>query len=371
MTHYCTGFPMLKPATILSLILVLLCPATLPAQSTAEKETLIVYSGRAERLIKPVIQAFTDKTGIRVELLTSKTAALINRLTAEGDRTPADVLITNDAGGLEQARKRGIFRPFHTDSPSIETTPSSSRRTGDPPHRSQRIEQIIPSSFRAEDNTWIGLSGRVYIVVYNTKRLPKPNLHSVLELADPQWKGNIAIHHAGSEYLQSGVSIVRAVHGDETTREFLRGLKENAGNHVYGKSSQIVNAVARGDVALGLVNHYYIYRHLAKHPDASIAALMPDQDNTQMGALLNVAGIGIIRQRTHPKHAERFVEFLVSEEGQNMFARLNKEFPLRAGVPKHPDLKPLEGLKTASVPLSKLGTLHDQTLTLMESVGMR
>ena len=360
-----------QPFALLFILLLTLWPSFLFAASGSNMNSLTVYSGRAERLIKPVLQAFTEKTGIRVELLTSKTAALINRLAMEGDRTPADILITNDAGGLEQARKLGLFRPMYAESQAIHTTTASNQMSSEEEPLFRSIEQIIPSSFRADDNTWIGLSGRIYILVYNTELLPAPNVHSVLDLAKPKWKGKIAIHHAGSEYLQSGVSVIRAVHGDETTQEFLRGLKENAENHVYGKSSQIVNAVARGEVELGLVNHYYIYRHLAKHPSAPIAALMPDQEDTQMGALLNVAGVGIVKQTAHPEQAEQFVAFLVSEEGQNMFARLNKEFPLRAGVPKHPDLEPLKEIKTASVPLSKLGNLHKKTLTLMESVGMR
>lgn len=371
MRHQMTATRTFQTFALLSLLLFTLWPSALFAKSQGKADTLIIYSGRAERLIKPVLEAFTANTGIHVELLTSKTAALINRLSLEAERTPADILITNDAGGLEQARKRGILQPLHTLSQGIHTA-SGSGQTTNPAHPViQTIKTVIPQAYRATDNTWIGLSGRMYIVVYNTTLLPTPDVQSVLDLAKPRWKGKIAIHHAGSEYLQSGVSVIRAVQGDAATREFLHGLKENAENHVYGKSSQIVNAVARGDVALGLVNHYYIYRHLAKHPDASIAALMPDQDETQMGALLNVAGIGIVKQTAHPEQAERLIAFLVSEEGQHMFARLNKEFPLRAGVPMHPDLTPLKGMKTASVPLSNLGSLHQQTVTLMESVGMR
>lgn len=364
-THY------FSKTVLLSLLLITLWPSFLFAASESSATSLVVYSGRAERLIKPVLDAFTEKTGIPVELLTSKTNALINRLAMEADRTPADILITNDAGGLEQARKLSLLRPLYSASNAIHTTSTIHRHPSESEKLFQHIQQVIPASARAKDNTWIGLSGRIYILVYNTKLVPNPNIRSVLDLAKPQWKGKIAIHHAGSEYLQSGVSVIRAVQGDETTKEFLEGLKKNAKNHVYGKSSQIVKAVARGDVALGLVNHYYIFRHLAKNPGASIAALMPDQEDTQMGALLNVAGVGIVKQTAHPDQAEQLIAFLVSEEGQNMFARLNKEFPLRAGVPKHPDLAPLKEIRTASVPLSNLGTLHEETLTLMETVGMR
>ncbi len=194
--------------------------------SAAEK--LTVYSGRAERLIKPVLDEFSSKTGVQVDLLSSGTTELVNRLKAEGDRTTADLFLTNDAGSLEQARVAGILRPLNM----------------------REIERAIPPQFRAPDNAWIGLSGRFWIIVYN-KTLVKPGeLKSLLELGDPKWKDKIAIPNAGSEYLQAGVSVIRATHGDAKTKQFLEGLKENAGGQVYQKSSQIVEAVAKGQASV-------------------------------------------------------------------------------------------------------------------------
>ena len=159
-------------------------------------DKLTVYSGRAERLIKPVLDEFTSKTGIQVDLLSSGTTELVNRLKAEGDRTPADLFLTNDAGSLEQARAAGILRPLNM----------------------REVDRAIPPQFRAPDNAWIGLSGRFWIIVYN-KTLVKPEeLKSLLDLADPKWKGKLAIPNAGSEYLQAGVSVIRASHGDTMTK---------------------------------------------------------------------------------------------------------------------------------------------------------
>ena len=157
----------------------------------------------------------------------------------------------------------------------------------------REVERAIPAQFRASDNSWIGLSGRFWIVVYNTTMVKPDQIKSLLDLADPQWKDKIAIPNSGSEYLQAGVSVISATHGDEQTKQFLQGLKTNAGTQVYQKSSQIVEAVAKGQVAVGIVNHYYIYRHLAAQPTAPIAALMPDQQEGGMGAIMNVAGIGV------------------------------------------------------------------------------
>ncbi len=323
---------------------VALSPAPIPA---AEK--LTIYSGRAERLIKPVLDAFTAKTGIQVELLSSGTTELVNRLKAEGERTPADALITNDAGSLELARTAGILRPLNM----------------------REVDRAIPAQFRAPDNAWIGLSGRFWIIVYNTT-LVKPNqLKSLLDLADPKWKDKIAIPNSGSEYLQAGVSVIRATHGNEKTKQFLQGLKTNADAQVYQKSSQIVDAVAKGQIALGIVNHYYVYRHLVTQPTAPIAAFMPDQQEGGMGAIMNVAGIGIVKSTKHLDGAKLLVEFLVAQAGQRLFADLDKEYPLHVEVKADPALMERKSFRAAQVPLTKLAELREPTLTLIEQVGLR
>lgn len=322
----------------------LVTPVPAPA---AEK--LIVYSGRAERLIKPVLDAFTAKTGIQVDLLSSGTTELVNRLKAEGDRTPADVLITNDAGSLELARAAGLLRPLNM----------------------REIDRAIPPQFRASDNSWIGLSGRFWVIVYNTTMVKPDQLKSLLDLADPKWKDKIAIPNSGSEYLQAGVSVICATIGDDRTKKFLEGLKENAGTQVYQKSSQIVDAVAKGQVAVGIVNHYYVYRHLATQPAAPITVLMPDQQEGGMGAIMNVAGIGVLKHTTHLDGAKLLVEFLVAQAGQKMFADLDKEYPLHPEVKADPALVERKSFRAALVPLTKLAELREPTLTLIEQVGLR
>lgn len=312
-------------------------------------DTLVVYSGRAERLIQPVLDAFQAESGITIQMLTADSTALLNRLRMEEARTPADVLITNDAGTLERARELQLLQPS--------VVPD--------------VENAIPSRFRAPDNSWIGLSGRIWVIVYNTTMVKPGDISSILDLAEPQWKGRIAIPSAGSVYLQSGVSVIRAVQGDEIATEFLRGLKDNAGSLVYGKNRQIVAAVARGEVAAGPVNHYYINRHLAKHPDAPIASLPTDQETQGMGVVLNAAGIGVTAHTKHLMQAQALVRFLISPKGQRMFADVNKEYPLNPNVTAAPELLPLQSIQVASVPLSRLAQLRDPTMTIIEEVGLR
>ena len=331
------------------LALACLLATLLQSMSAPSAEKLTVYSGRAERLIKPVLDEFSAKTGVQVSLLSSGTTELVNRLKAEGDRTPADLFLTNDAGSLEQARLAGVLRPVNM----------------------REVERAIPPQFRAPDNAWIGLSGRFWIIVYN-KTLVKPGeLKSLLDLGDPKWKDRIAIPNAGSEYLQAGVSVIRATHGDAKTKQFLQGLKENAGGQVYQKSSQIVEAVAKGQASVGIVNHYYVYRHLAAQPSAPIAAFMPDQQETGMGAIMNVAGVGIVKSTKHLETAKLLVEFLVAQAGQKLFADLDKEYPLHPDVKADPALVERKTFRAAQVPLTRLAELREPTLTLIEQVGLR
>ena len=323
-------------------------PGVTPSASSAT-DKLTIYSGRAERLIKPVLDAFTAKTGIQVALLSSGTTELLNRLKAEGDRTPADLFITNDAGSLELARTAGLLHPLNM----------------------REIDRAIPSQYRAPDNSWVGLSGRFWIIVYNTNQVKSDQLRSLLDLADPKWKDKIAIPNSGSEYLQAGVSVIRATYGDERTKQFLIGLRDNGGTQVYQKSSQIVEAVAKGQVSLGIVNHYYVYRHLATQPGAPITVFMPDQQEGGMGSIMNVAGVGIIKQTKHLDSAKLLVEFLVAQAGQKLFADLDKEYPLHADVKADPALIERKSFRAAQVPLTRLAELREPTLTLIEQVGLR
>jgi len=346
MTFVCS-LPTVRRTILSGLLLLVVAGFFVPSAPAADP--LTIYSGRSERLIKPVLDAFTVATGIQIELLSSGTTELVNRLKAEGDRTPADLLITNDAGSLELARTAGLLHPLNM----------------------REVERAIPAQFRAPDNAWVGLTGRFWIVAYNRTMVQPDQVQSLFDLADPKWKDKIAIPNAGSEYLQAGVSVIRATYGDEKTRQFLQGIKTNAGSQVYQKSSQIVEAVAKGQVPLGIVNHYYVYRYLATQPDAPIAVVMPDQHEGGMGAIMNVSGVGIIKSTKHLDSAKLLVEFLVAQAGQKLFADLDKEYPLHQDVKADPALVERKSFRAALVPLSKLAELREPTLALIEQVGLR
>ena len=312
-------------------------------------DSVVVYSGRAERLIKPVLDHFEQTTGTTVQLLTAGSTELVNRLRAEKARTPADVFITNEAGALELARSLQLLQPIAV----------------------PEIASAIPEPFRAPDNSWIGLSGRMWVIVYNTKTVDPSSIHSLLDLAAPTWKGKLAIPTANSEYLQAGASMVLAAKGKQIANDFLQGIRDNAGNEVYGKNRQIVDAVAKGKVSVGIVNHYYIFRHLAKDPEAPIAPLITDQEEGGMGSIMNVAGIGLSAHGKHLSPAKKLIAFLISPTGQQMFAQINKEYPVNPAVSADPAVPQASSFRASTIPLTRLAELREPIIQEIQRLGLR
>lgn len=308
-------------------------------------ESLVVYSGRSDKFVKPVVEAFTRETGIKVTIHSGSSTSLLNKLKLEGDRTSADVFISNDAGSLQKGTDMGLFKAVSND-----------------------IATRIPANYRAADNSWIGLSARARVLVVNTKQKETDFVNSVFDLADPRLKGKLAITHSANGSYIAGVTVYMNKAGKEKTASWLKGMKDNVGGQVYNKHSKIVKAVASGKKSIGLVNHYYIYRHLEKHPHAPIAIRIPDQDG--MGVAWNVAGAAIVRHVKNIKQADAFMDFVTSKKGQQIFARVNREYPTREGIAADKMVPAAGSYKVADVPMATLGKQRNATIDLIESVGM-
>lgn len=327
--------------------LILLIFAGLYALQVAAAEPLVVYSGRTDKFVQPVVEAFEKETGIEVLLHAGGSTALLNKLKLEGARTDADLFISNDAGNLQTGSTMSLFRPI-----------------------SDAIAEVIPANYRAPDNTWLGLSARARMLVVNSEQSDTDFVKSVFDLADPRLDGKLAITHSGNESYIAGVTVYMLSAGKAVTRDWLQGMKDNVDGSVFNKHSKIVNAVAAGKKAIGLVNHYYIYRHLDQHPDAPLKVIAPDQGEGGMGVAWNVAGVAISRHSQRVEDAEKFVAFLASEQGQKMFAEVNREYPTRPGVPAADEVPALDSYKVADVPMARLGEQRNATLDLIEQVGM-
>jgi len=318
--------------------------------SAAKQDKLVIYSGRSDKFVKPVVKAFTKATGIKAVIHAGSSTSLLNKLKLEKAKTDADIFISNDAGNLQRGNQAGLFSPV-----------------------TNKIASVIQAEFRGKDNHWLGLSARARVLVVNTKAKELDFVESIFDLADPRLKGKIGITHSSNESYIAGVTVYMLSAGKEKTTDWLKGLKTNSKGRVFNKHSKIVKAVAKGKKAVGLVNHYYIYRHLNKNPNAPIRMLIPDQKSKQdspMGIAWNVAGAAITKHSKKKELAMRFMAFVSSKAGQKIFAEVNREYPTRSDVDAAPMLPKASSFKVAPVSMYKLGEDRNATIDLIESVGM-
>jgi len=323
---------------------------------------LVVFSGRREPLITPVLELFKQKTGIQITLKSGSATALAQQILQELPNPSADVFISNDSGTLEFLRLKGALQPY----------------------LSEPIKKIS-ERFRARDGSWLGVSGRSRAIIYNTKLVKPEELPTtVFDLINPKWKGKIAATNAGNESFVAWVSALRLTLGDELVKTFLLKLKENKIALLSSSHTDIRKAVGRGEFAIGLINHYYF--HLQKQePDPAVrevGILYHDQGAFQMGTLINAAGAAIVKNAKNLQEAQQLLDFLVSPEAQKLFAELNFEYPLLAGVPTEPSVleavqqntnckkaSPIDCLKQLPVSLDDLGEQLEKTQKLLEDVG--
>jgi iron(III) transport system substrate-binding protein len=325
----------------LLLIALVLAPTTV-AQPPGE---VVIYSGRSEPLIVPVIQLFQQQTGIKVTLQSGTATALANLVLQEQPNPRADLFIANDAGTLEFLKLKGALQPYS----------------------SEQIKKI-PEQFRARDGSWLGVSGRSRVIMYNTKLVKSEELpNSVFALTDPRWKNKIAMATTRNESVIAWVTALRLTKGDAFTKEYLLKLKAN-GIVTLNGHTDVRKAVGRGEFPLGLVNHYYY--HLELRDGSPVGVIYPDQGPDDIGVLVNAAGAAIIKNAKHLKEAQLFLDFLASPQAQKLFAELNFEYPLLPGVPTAPGVKPLAEIKLMPVRLDELGKELEQTLKLLDEVGL-
>ncbi len=310
-----------------------------PQAEQAQQESIVVYSGRDEELVQPLVDQFEAETGIQVEVRYAGSAELAAQLLEEGENSPADVFFSQDAGALGAVSNAGLFTKL----------PSS-------------IYGLVPSAYSAADGMWVGVSGRVRVLNYNpatVTELPK----SVFDLADPSWKGRIGIAPTNASF-QAFVTAMRVVEGDEKTLAWLQAMKENA--VIFEKNGAILEAVEAGVVDAGLINHYYWFALAKEQGIDNMNSKLAQFESNDVGNLINAAGVGILKDSPA---AQKFVEYLLSETGQTYFAEQTREYPLIAGVSAADDLTPLEQIPAPKVDLSDLDSL-ERTLELIRQAGL-
>lgn len=335
----------LRPALLALALLVLALVAT-ACGSSEDENRLTVYSGRNEALIGPLLDRFERASGIELEVRYADTAELAATLREEGDRSPADVFFAQDGGALGAITKAGLFADL-------------------PP---RTLDEVEPS-YRSPVGQWVGTSGRVRVIAYDKRELQPADLpDSVFDLADERWKGKIGWAPTNGSF-QAFVTAMRKVHGDARTERWLTAVKDN-GAQAYDNNLLVRDAIAAGEVQVGLINHYYVMEALREeeHPeDYPVALHFPP--NGDVGALINVAGVGILRSSEHKAEARRLVTFLLSREAQTYFREETAEYPIAAGVRPLAELPALASIEQPDVDLSDIDDLQG-TLELLEKTGV-
>ncbi len=343
--------PALRLAVLLVLALMLSAcagqPALIQSEPAASPEPaapLVIYSGRNENLVGPLLEQFSAESGFAVEARYGDTAEMAATILEEGANSPADVFFGQDAGALGALAQAGRLTELPGD-----------------------LVQQVDARFRDPNGRWIGASGRARVLVYNTGMVQPEELpQDVWALTEPQWQGKVGWAPSNGSF-QAFVTALRVLEGDEAARRWLEAMVAND-VQVYSGNSAIVEAVAQGEIAAGLVNHYYLYQHLAQK-DASAPLANHFFPGSGAGALINVAGAGVVDTSENQAAAGRFVAFLLSQPAQEYFAGQTYEYALAGqGITLTAGLLPLEDIAAPDIDLGNLEDLQG-TLELLQAVG--
>lgn len=319
--------------------------SVLPVAQASDEIT--VYSARNEHLIKPLFDAYTKKSGVNIRYITDKAAPLLVRLQAEGANTPADILMTVDAGNLWQAAERGV----------LANTSSST------------LNSNIPDHLRDPDNRWYGLSVRARTIVYSTDRVKQGELKSYEDLASEKWRGRLCLRTSKKVYNQSLVAMLIARLGEQQTGKVVSGWVANLAAAPFSNDTKTMEAIAAGQCDVGIVNTYYYGRLMKKAPQSKLALFWPNQESS--GVHVNISGAGITRHAKNRDAAVKLLEWLSSTEAQGLFASLNMEYPVNHAVSPDPVVAAWGTFKGESLNVSKAGELQAAAVMLMDRSGYR
>ena len=310
-------------------------------------DTVTVYSARNEQLLKPLLDRYSKETGTEIKLLTANEGALLARLKAEAESTPADVLITVDAGNLWLAAQQGQLRPLN----------------------SAVLQKNIPAHLRDPGNQWFGLSVRARTIVYNKAAVKPAELSTYEDLASAKWKGRLCLRTSKKVYNQSLVAMMITELGEPATEAIVRGWVANLATDPFPDDTSLLKAIAAGQCQVGIVNTYYLGRLLVKEPDFPVGLFWANQNGS--GTHVNVSGAGVTRHAKNPAGAQKLIEYLSQEGAQNFYVDEDLEFPANPKVQPNSLIKNWGTFKPNLLNVSKAGELQAAATRLMDRAGYR
>jgi iron(III) transport system substrate-binding protein len=335
--------------TKVSLCLLTIC-LILPVSSNAEQ--INIYSARKENLIKPILTRFAEQHSVEINLVTGKADALISRLQNEGEFTPADLLITVDAGRLVRAKQMGLTQAFD----------------------SEILKQKIPVHLRDPDHHWFALSVRARPILYANDKVKIEQLNSMLDLTHADWRNRICIRSSNNIYNQSLVAGLLAQHGADITLNWSKGLVANFARDPAGGDRDQIKALAAGQCDIAIANTYYLAAMLNDpSTDPAIAkkvrVFWSDQSTT--GAHVNISGAAITAHATNVRTAQMLLEFMLETESQHWYTHANQEYPVKSGIEWSDTLKTFGEFKMEQVPMQQIGQLNAEAVKIMDKAGWR
>ncbi len=328
-------------------------PDTTDTTATVEEQEVNVYTHRHYDADQQLFDKFTETTGIKVNVVKAKADELMVRLETEGENSPADLLVTVDAGRLVQAKEKGVLQSIHSDV----------------------LEQNIPENLRDEDGYWYGQTIRARIVVYAKDRVTPEMLTTYEDLTNPQWKGKLLTRSSENIYNQSLMASLIVHHGEERAKAWAEEVVANMARAPKGNDRDQVKAIAAGQGDIAIVNTYYIGKLLNSDDEAEVAAgegvgiFFPNQNDR--GAHINISGAGVTKYAPNKENAIKLLEFLSGNDAQRVFAEANYEYPVKPGVEYSSLLQSWGEFKADSISLSLLGINNSAAVKLFDEAGWK
>lgn len=329
-----------RGAALAALVALVAVTVAACGSSSGGSDALTLYSGRIAPILSPAIKQYETASGTKVKVRYGDSPSLAAQLTEEGRNSPADVFFAQDAGSLDAVEKRGLLAPLPAD-----------------------VLALVPKRFRSATGRWVGVTGRSRIIAYGPQVERSELPDSPLKLTDPKWRGRVGWAPTNAS-LQGYITALRLVEGEDVARRWLAGMVANK-TQAYDSNIPIRDAIAKGEIDVGLINHYYVAEAVADDPDYPVKVYFPPRD---LGSMINVAGVGILASSRHRAEALEFVRAMLSEQAQTYFADSSKEYPLISSVEPPEELTPLDDIPSPKVDLAKLGDLRG-TLKLMRETG--
>lgn len=317
------------------------------AVTPAMANDLVIYSARADNLLKPIVAKYEQQTGVKIKLVNDKAGVLIEKIKAEGVNTPADLLITVDGGNLWQAAQENILKPVN----------------------SSILEANIPPQFQDPQNRWFGMSVRARTIFYNPTKVNPNQLSTYADLSTAKWKGKLCLRTSDNVYNQSLVATMIQHNGLPQTERILKGWVNNLATTPFANDTALLEAIDAGRCDVGIANTYYYGRLLDTKPNIKVKPYFANQK--WQGTHVNVSGIGVVKYSKNAAQAQKFMEWLSSPAAQNLFADLNSEYPANPRVAPDPKVAKWGTFKQDIINVSVAGKNQRHAIMMMKKAGYK